>query len=498
MQTSRSRSFDSPCHHHQIKATTRRAALGTALLVSIMASSASAQVLQNDSSVCGALQPDPNGGCAVVPEAFQTLGAIGVGGTIAVSGTIGTFIPASQTTYIGRDEDCFRFTCTADAIVTIQLDRVDGGTVALSLGAACFPACPAVPFFEQEIASFTPLEFILTAGDYFLVVTTPDEPNSASPVHACVGYDLSLTAASPSPSCSPQVCPPVGYSTRAFRLTGNPNNVAWSWRIAGPSLITDICVLNVPGVSMGAFGYNDVRAVAKAFELSINGHASILGCSAVQLIGSAGVNLLTPGIAVPAGCSPSPANSTLLSIRVGEANPSCPTWKLYVGPAGSIATCEVLTCTNPCSFNPDIVEIPLSGDDCNDNLVDDIIDLLEGTSVDRNGDNVPDECQGSSCGSGGSCFEPHATPGCSDRVCCETVCGLDPFCCEVAFDAACASLARAICPAIMPGDLDRNGAVNGGDLAILLGGWGTASGDVDGNGVTDAVDLGLLLGVWTG
>lgn len=51
----------------------------------------------------------------------------------------------------------------------------------------------------------------------------------------------------------------------------------------------------------------------------------------------------------------------------------------------------------------------------------------------------------SSCGSGGSCFEPHATPGCSDSACCETICAFDPFCCEVAWDAACADLAGRFC-----------------------------------------------------
>ncbi len=47
-------------------------------------------------------------------------------------------------------------------------------------------------------------------------------------------------------------------------------------------------------------------------------------------------------------------------------------------------------------------------------------------------------------------------------------------------------------------DLNNDGAVNGADLAILLGAWGTADGlaDLDGSGLVNASDLALLLGDW--
>jgi hypothetical protein len=40
------------------------------------------------------------------------------------------------------------------------------------------------------------------------------------------------------------------------------------------------------------------------------------------------------------------------------------------------------------------------------------------------------------------------TPGCSDQACCELVCGLDPFCCDVAWDTICVGEAAAngCCP----------------------------------------------------
>ncbi|MFO0874537.1 MAG: hypothetical protein U0575_11280 [Phycisphaerales bacterium] len=49
------------------------------------------------------------------------------------------------------------------------------------------------------------------------------------------------------------------------------------------------------------------------------------------------------------------------------------------------------------------------------------------------------------------------------------------------------------------GDLNGDGMVDGADLGLLLGAWGTNDplADLDGNGVVDGADLGLLLGGWT-
>ncbi|HMN97285.1 MAG TPA: M12 family metallo-peptidase [Phycisphaerales bacterium] len=47
-------------------------------------------------------------------------------------------------------------------------------------------------------------------------------------------------------------------------------------------------------------------------------------------------------------------------------------------------------------------------------------------------------------------------------------------------------------------DLDGSGIVDGADLGILLGAWGSAGpGDLDGNGVVDGGDLGILLAAWS-
>jgi CxxC motif-containing protein (DUF1111 family) len=84
------------------------------------------------------------------------------------------------------------------------------------------------------------------------------------------------------------------------------------------------------------------------------------------------------------------------------------------------------------------------GADCNGNGIADVRDIATGTSADADLDGIPDDC------------------------------------------VAC----RA--------DLDRNGAVNGDDLGIMLGAWGTASAvaDLDANGVVNGDDLGIMLGAW--
>jgi hypothetical protein len=61
-----------------------------------------------------------------------------------------------------------------------------------------------------------------------------------------------------------------------------------------------------------------------------------------------------------------------------------------------------------------------------------------------------------------------------------------------------ATVAWLVDAAAPSGDLDGNGTVDGADLGLLLGAWGTPGpGDLDGNGTVNGADLGLLLGSWT-
>jgi hypothetical protein len=67
----------------------------------------------------------------------------------------------------------------------------------------------------------------------------------------------------------------------------------------------------------------------------------------------------------------------------------------------------------------------------------------------------------------------------------------------VSWDQECVSAAQSACGTPNP-DLDGDGSVDGADLGILLGGWGSVqpSLDLDGDGTIGGGDLGLLLASW--
>jgi hypothetical protein len=56
----------------------------------------------------------------------------------------------------------------------------------------------------------------------------------------------------------------------------------------------------------------------------------------------------------------------------------------------------------------------------------------------------------------------------------------------------------SVIPAEPPctGDFNQDHVVNGSDLAILLGSWGSPTYDLDGDGTTNAADLAVVLGAW--
>lgn len=104
----------------------------------------------------------------------------------------------------------------------------------------------------------------------------------------------------------------------------------------------------------------------------------------------------------------------------------------------------------------------------------------------------------SNCGEpdAGSCAEEHVTPGCEILGCCRTVCALDPSCCDLTWDVICAAEGCALCGQCFA-DLNGDGQVNGGDLGILLANWGgSGCGDLNFDGDVNGADLGLLLAAW--
>lgn len=228
--------------------------------------------------------------------------------------------------------------------------------------------------------------------------------------------------------------PPNGATSRTFKLTGASSNSSWTWCITAPQP-WPTSICDYLVVPAVAGG--TVFDVATAFADSING--------ATTPPNGIACNSLTElvALAVPAG------TSALLIVRVGDGAGSifAPGWTLSTNDIPCmIPNCTPMTNPNPvtCPINPILEEIPLSGHDCNANGDDDLIDIILGVSADLNANGIPDECE------------------------------------------ACV------------GDLNGDGAVNGADLGILLGGWGASGGkaDINRDNVVDGADLGTLLGAW--
>ncbi|MCA9286587.1 MAG: hypothetical protein KDA22_15285 [Phycisphaerales bacterium] len=105
-------------------------------------------------------------------------------------------------------------------------------------------------------------------------------------------------------------------------------------------------------------------------------------------------------------------------------------------------------------------------------------------------------CGGCGDPNAGSCAIAHEGIGCDDAACCRLVCEIDPFCCEVQWDGVCAGEGCTLCSECFA-DLEPDGIVNGADLGVLLGNWGESGcGDLNLDGTVDGADLGLLLGAW--
>lgn len=54
---------------------------------------------------------------------------------------------------------------------------------------------------------------------------------------------------------------------------------------------------------------------------------------------------------------------------------------------------------------------------------------------------VPDPCAPEA----GDCCSPNNTPGCEEQACCNSVCSIDPFCCDASWDELCADEAAEVC-----------------------------------------------------
>jgi hypothetical protein len=168
-------------------------------------------------------------------------------------------------------------------------------------------------------------------------------------------------------------------------------------------------------------------------------------------------------IAVGAPDSSTDAIDLIGSVFIYERDGSDWDWEQYIQPAGlqagdrfgeSVAIVgNILFAGAPQADDAGVLSgvvyaIQIEFIDCNENLVDDSIDIYLGDSEDLDGNGIPDEC------ASGTCFA----------------------------------------------DLNGDLTVNGEDFGILLVQWGPAgpqtTADLNLDGIVDAADLGLMLALW--
>ena len=102
------------------------------------------------------------------------------------------------------------------------------------------------------------------------------------------------------------------------------------------------------------------------------------------------------------------------------------------------------------------------------------------------------------CGNGAlNCHAVHATPGCVDTVCCNSVCVIDPTCCSTDWDQLCVDTARTSClasgtaPVLAFNELriDEPGNIDPNEYIEITGAPGTMLNGVSIIAVGDGIDL---------
>ncbi len=201
-------------------------------------------------------------------------------------------------------------------------------------------------------------------------------------------------------------------SAATFTLGGTASGSAWSWRISsnqtgfpGPSDFETLLTGNVSGAAVPPPGASATQ-IAQAFAASINTAAG--ACASDHIAGYA--SLFFP----------------VLSIAYDE-RPTPPGWgiRLEIGPFPGTPNCLVDSSGTDCTFLLPLMSIHrevLPGEDCNENGFDDVIDVLAGTSLDTDGNGIPDECSNNTAaaycfGDGTGEFCPCGNNGAHGRGC---------------------------------------------------------------------------------
>lgn len=418
-----------------------------------------------------------NGGCNSTPPVFE---AVLAGATVE-----GTFwmTPAVGTTGATRDTDWYQFSIPADRTVTVELR-----SAALATAYLVGSACPAVTLATGTGSCPNTASLCLSAGTYSIAVV----PNFVATPVLCSDnvlnkYTMKLTAVAPTTPC------PTLVSTTCVH-PGPDNYSSQTNQVATGGLVA--CAVNpaFPNCSGGgttANSYARVIPAASAFD-----SISCLG------IGFFSVKRASTGTACASYYSDIPLPATIGIYR--DINDGAPTNPFL--PDGSCPTgdCDMQLITYKNVLVPGMAGIGQVEFDpplCLDQETHNIVVVMDCPSLYAGTAGVP---AGSGYGIRPSGASVSAQPSntyvklsCSNPTLAYVTEDSLGYTAQwvVNVNGKATGCGAASCT----GDMNGDHVVNGADLGLLLGAWGSCPGciqDINQDGVVNGADLGLLLGAW--
>ncbi|MFZ4575195.1 MAG: GC-type dockerin domain-anchored protein, partial [Phycisphaerales bacterium] len=327
---------------------------------------------------------------ALAPSNDNCAGATPIGnGTIAVStggATTSTGVPAPPFSMF--NDVWYRYCCPPGCGGPVTISTCESPAGINTALAAYSGACGSLALVASNDnalvgrcagSTLSSLTFTAVAGQCYSI-------RVGSPVNGQT-YCGRLNVVGPQPSLG--TCPSGSVAgIRWFQVMGPSNNTPWSWCLSAP------CCFNLSGNATGepilTPAIDSRNALALRFVNSINascGNGTNLVARAVPVSTTAGAGAFS----IKARCNP-PYAFPYFVFKVGSLGTSCDN-QCIVAEVGGLNTFDPIPTSGPCSFNPPIMELPVSELDCNANQIDDLVDIVLGNATDSNGNGVPDSCE---------------------------------------------------------------------------------------------------------
>ncbi len=415
-------------------------------------------IYQGDGTACGSTE------CPIFPDECTSPQTIECGESVTFDQSVGTTNPTDPAFSChfggaapGTNSAWFEFEATGNGAflttcnsptTTDTLIAVYDGSCGSLVEIACNEdaGCGVTGFLsEMTVCGLTP-------GNTYLVQVAAFSEADAGMTTLEINCDVFC------PDCDVAgVCPPGG-TPEGEANCGLPTDTVNGGCNSTPALLTSV---ECGDVICGSGAFDDIAGLRDTdwYELTLASESSVT--ISVTTNGAAYVfGLISDANGAPSNsCATAAVIAPLAISNCGAVTVCLPpgTYWWFVGPTFDVPIacgtstyvaewiCEPATCpTGACCFADGSCTDGLTGGECGTN---------GGTYQGDNTTCATVECP-AVCGASNpnDCFvsSPTGTPGCSDASCCSTVCAVDPFCCDTAWDSICAGEAATMCGVTAP------------------------------------------------